>query len=372
MPRLAILASHPIYYQTSLFEKINKESNLDLCVYFYNKPSSYDEEFGLDVEWNIPLLKGYDYKFLNGPFSIFKELKRNDYDAIIIHGWDSFANWSAFLAAFIFKTPIFLRGENPLNQELLKPKWKIKIKKIVLGRLFRRISAFLYIGEENKKFYRFYGVPEGKLFFAPYAVDNERFITASKELKAKRKLFRKESGINDKAIVILFVGKLIDKKRSMDLLMAYGKLKTEIALVLVGNGALYPELENYAQEHNLENVHFVGFKNQTELPKYYALADIFILPSGLGETWGLVVNEAMCFSLPMIVSDMVGCGPDLIKNEENGYIFPVGNIEKLTEHLASLIENPEKRKKFGEKSFEIIQDYSYENDIKGILMALKN
>jgi len=178
--------------------------------------------------------------------------------------------------------------------------------------------------------------------------------------------------LNKDQTVILFTGKLIEKKHPFDLLKAYQRAannSSKVALVFVGDGALRPELEKYAKEHNLKNVHFVGFKNQTELPKYYTLADIFILPSGLGETWGLVVNEAMCFGLPIIVSDLVGCGPDLVKYGENGYIFPVRDIKKLTEYLLDLIQNPQKRKKFGKKSFEIIQNYSYEKGIEGILKA---
>jgi len=95
------------------------------------------------------------------------------------------------------------------------------------------------------------------------------------------------------------------------------------------------------------------------------------LPSGLGESWGLSVNEAMCFKLPIIVSDMVGCGPDLVKNNLNGFIFPVGDIQRLTDCLGDLIKNPQKRKAFGEKSFEIVKEYNFEKDIAGILAALK-
>jgi len=139
----------------------------------------------------------------------------------------------------------------------------------------------------------------------------------------------------------------------------------------VGDGVLRSNLEKYVKENNLKNIHFTGFKNQTELPQYYALADIFVLPSGIGETWGLVVNEAMCFSLLVIVSDVVGCGQDLVRQNENGFVFLLGDINKLAERLKELAENKEKREQFGKKSFEIIQKYSYKKDIEGILKALK-
>ena len=468
--KLAILTSHPIQYQTPLFQLLAKQTEIDLTVYFcwdfgVSEPT-HDSGFGKEIKWDISLLEGYKYKFLKNysfkPSSkfwgqinprIIKELILGTSDvhningnfgtsdvqlkktnAILTYGWNSFSNWLAFLTAFLKKIPVFLHAENPLNQELLKPKWKIKIKKIILGWLFRRISAFLYIGEENKKFYQYYGVPEEKLVFCPYAVDNSRFMAASDELGVMRNELRKKQGIGKDDVVILFVGKLIRKKRPMDLLRAFSILRTsdiprgstspmsdfpniddstawksdiaklkgesniaksdvqhesasmfgtsdfggnptsrtsDVHLLYVGDGELRPNLEKYTKEHNLKNIYFLGFKNQTELPEYYTIADIFVLPSGVGETWGLVVNEAMCFGLPIIVSDVVGCGPDLVKHGENGYIYPVGNIEKLTDYLEDLIKNPEKRKSFGKKSFEIIQEYTYEKDIKGILEALK-
>lgn len=576
--KLAVLTSHPIQYQAPLFKKISESPEIDLMVYFnwdFGIKSGYDREFGKKFKWDISLLNGYKYKFLKNfslkpssdflgqlNFGIIKEiydLRFKNYDAILIYGWNSFTNLLAFLTAFIFKIPVLLRGENPLNQELLKPRWKIKIKKIILNWLFKHISAFLYIGEENKKFYKNYGVSDEKLFFAPYAVDNERFIRSvisNQELVTRNKL---KIGKDD--VVILFVGKFIDKKRPMDLLKAYEtitrniqmspnitnkiriiekelsyklngiffeihnelgrfvrerqcadaleiklqreniKYKREFAvlvagrksnfadfiiedkilvelkrkpvnteddykqimrylesidlelgllvnfgleylkpkrilnpkfknrysvnsdysihLLFIGSGELEFKLKEYAEkmgfkkDHSVNSdkfvnsgygIHFVGFKNQTELPQYYAMADVFVLPSGIGETWGLVVNEAMCFSLPIIVSDTVGCGSNLVKNGENGYIFKVGNINELTKYLMDLIglsyHNPkypneseyneyknihsvnldkfvdsgygsEKRKSFGKKSLEIIQNYSYEKDIQGILKALK-
>ena len=155
-----------------------------------------------------------------------------------------------------------------------------------------------------------------------------------------------------------------------ELLSKIKNQKIKIHLVFMGDGALRLELEKYVEKNNLKNIHFVGFKNQTELPKYYAMADVFILPSGVGETWGLMVNEAMCFGLPVIVSDIVGCGFNLVKQGENGYIFPLGNVERLADYLTAILENFNKRILFGEKSFSIIQKYNYENDIKGILKAI--
>jgi len=393
--KLAVLTPHPIQYQSPLFQELASHPEIDPTVYFCwdfgVKEPTFDTGFNQKIKWDIPLLDGYSYKFLkNFAFNpgsgkwdheinpaIVKEIWKGKYDAILIYGWNSLTNWLAFLTAFLTKTPVFVHGENPLNQESFKSRLKIKIKKLFLGGLFKKISAFLYIGEENKKFFKYYGAPEEKLFFCPYAVENERFINEAEKLKDSKNKFKKELGLEKDEVAILFMGKLIEKKRPFDLLKAFEfltisyKLKAKSSLVFVGDGILRPELEKYIKEHNLSNVYFLGFKNQTELPKYYTLADILVLPSGAGETWGLAVNEAMCFGLPIIVSDVVGCGPDLVKNNVNGFIFPLGDFKQLSRSLEALIKDSQKRKSFGEKSLGIIKNYTFERNINAILTALK-
>lgn len=430
--KLAVLTSHVIQYQTPLFVRLAGEPEINLTVYFnwdFGAKKTYDKQFGRYVEWDIPLLKGFKYKFLKNfslnPSSDFwgqvnpgivLEIARNKYDAILVYGWNGITNWLAFFTAFLTKTPVLFHGENPLNQEKMKAGLKQRFKRAVLQRLFRRVSAFLYIGKENKEFYEYFGVPENKLFFCPYAVHNERLMANSKEQgdrplrnaaagKENSKELRKELGIDKQDTVILFVGKLMPKKRPMDLLKAYEivtrntRMRADMAnekninshyglhLVFVGDGELRSELENYAKEkgllrmprspnsHTLANshdgIHFTGFQNQSDLPKFYAMADIFVLPSGIGETWGLVVNEAMCFGKPVIVSDIVGCGRDLVRDGENGYRFPVGDIQALAERIAELAADADKRERFGKKSLEIIQKYSYREDVHGIIQALR-
>lgn len=388
--KLAVLVSHPIQYQVPLFKILAQHPEIDLVVYFctdWGVKEKFDSGFGKKIKWDIPLLEGYKYKFLKNwsikprptffgqiNFGVITELIKNKYDAIIIHGWNAITNLLAFLGARLTKTSVLMRGENPLFYEFYKPKFRILIKKFLLRKLFRKIGAFLFIGEENKRFYQFYGVEEEKLFFTPYAVDNDRFMKEYHRLIGKKEELRKRLlGIDSDKVVILFVGKFISKKNPLDLLKAYKMLdcKNKV-LVFVGEGTLRKEMEWYIRNNSLKDVFIIGFKNQTELPQYYILGDIFVLPSGIGETWGLVVNEAMCFKLPVIVSNVVGCVPDLVKDNENGYIFPVGDIKRLRDYLKDLVENPEKRRKFGGRSFGIIQDYSYENDIEGILEALEN
>lgn len=374
--KLAIVASHPIQYQAPLFKAIAESGEFDLTVYFAGRGNAaaeaYDPEFGRDIKWDIPLLEGYRHEFLDSKFELPLRLllRKTPIDAVLILGWNSPEFLLAFLAATLSRVPIFLRAESPLKQELLKKGFAQPIKRFVLCVLFRFVSAFLYIGKENKEFYEHLGAPSRKLFFTPYAVDNERFLNDRKRFSPQRSELRKEFDISKSASVILFVGKFIPKKRPLDLLRAYAALAADNkALVFVGEGQLLGAMKDFVRENKLNDVHFVGFKNQTEVGKYYAMADIFVLPSGIGETWGLVVNEAMCFGLPIVVSDVVGCAPDLVIPGTTGYTFPLGDVTNLTVVLNGLLRDTETRKKLGEEAVRRVATYRFEEDIKGIQRA---
>jgi len=266
---------------------------------------------------------------------------------------------------------IFLRGDSSFIQESAKPGWKLCLKKVIARFLFTRVSGFFAVGQENADFYKFYGAKEKKIFLTPYAVENERYIECYNRLGVDKNRIRKEIGILSDKTVILFSSKLIERKRPMDILRAYEDLKMDdIALVYIGDGHLMASLEMNAKTKGLKNVYFRGFINQMEISKYYAMADIFVLPSD-DEPWGLVVNEAMCFHLPVIVSDRVGCYKDLVKHGENGFVFKAGNIAELSGYLKKLILDSELRRSMGAKSFDIIKGWDYKADVRGILSALE-
>lgn len=372
MTRLGIFMSHPIQYQISLLRNISKHDGIDLLVNFYwdfGINESYDPEFGSKIKWDLPLLDGYKSRFIKNYAKhkstsffgcinpgVVLPILRKEFDVVLIFGWALFSNWLVVLAAFLSRTPILLCAESPLSHEAPKKGLFGKIRRAVLKTLFSMTSGLLYIGQENRLFYESFGISPKKLFFAPYAVDNTRHVETRKETPIDR---------NTAAPVkILFVGKLIEKKRPMDLLQAFHRLQGELGestaeLWFVGSGIQQADLEAYVVEHDVKAVTFWGFQNQTELPRFYADADIFVLPSGYGETWGLVVNEAMCHGKPVIVSDLVGCGRDLV-TENNGFRFPYKDVPRLAEALGKLVSDSALRSRFGQESFRIIQGYSQE------------
>ncbi len=389
--KIAFFLPHPIHYILGLIRALQKEHSIETTVFFgsdYGLKLINDPSFNKSVKWydktildGIPCVFLKNFSFLKSSkigkffgiinFGILKEIRRGRYDALVIHGYTYVSNWLAFFIAKLTKTPVFFRGEIAISHDRFRSKKRLFFKKIILKKILFRwfIDSFLYIGEENKKFYEVYGVSRNKLFFVPYAIDNDNFIKKDDKGFLKSKI-RKELLISTETPIILYLGKLIKGKRPLDVLRAYEMIKEKNkALIFVGDGPLLPELKRYVNEKKINNVFFVGFKGQNEIAKYYAAADVFVHPSA-SETWGLVINEAMCFSLPVVVSNMVGCGLDLVKNGENGYIFPVGDIEKITEYLEKLIKNVKQRIDFGKKSLEIIKNYSYKKGVENILKAL--
>ncbi len=376
--KLAVLADHPIQYQAPFFRYLAADPQIDLQVYFCRSDFSIkeilDKGYGVKFKWDVPLLEGYKYKFLPLVFkinpAIAGEIFKNNYDAILIFGYAELMNWLAFTLSGLKQLPIMLVAESNFLYRVSL--WKAAIRRMVLPFIFRRISAFLQIGSQNGQFYRYYGVPARKLFLVPYSVDNDYFSQKYASLSNKRAELKNSLGIPANAVVLLYAGRIISYKRPLDLLLAFEKANplASLALIYVGDGKLRGYLESYVKEKNVKNVFYAGFKNQGEIVNYYALADIFILPAS-AENWGLVINEAMNFALPIIASNRVGACSDLVIDGENGFLYNSGDIQGLKSRILLLAAEPGLREKMGRRSREIINSWSYKEGKAGVLRALE-
>lgn len=387
--KVGYLVSHPIQYQSPMLKYISEKLSVDLEVLFLSNMSveGYrDTEFGFDVKWDTPLLNGFKYKFLNiicfqkkitflFPLclGIYSELKKSQYDYLWVHGWGSLTNILAIISAKKLGVKVLIRGES----NMLLPKGsRIKqiSKSIFLNWLFKKISYFMAIGTLNKQFYEFYGVENEKIIMMPYAVDNQFFQSQSQNYKSKVSEFKKLNNINKDSKIILYASKLTKRKNSIDLLLAYEKLLNSFPsnkpyLFFVGSGEEHLKLSKIVSERRLNRVRLCGFKNQSQLPDYFEACDIFVLPSS-AEPWGLVVNEVMNHSKPVLVSDEVGCGMDLVEDGVNGFIFKCGDIDDLSNKLMELLENNEKLACFSVNSLNKINSWSFEEDLSGLKEVL--
>lgn len=386
--RVAYLVSHPIQYQAPLLRRLSGHPEIDLVVYYMDESGAQrrlDPEFGVAVRWDIPLLDGYAWHLLRnrspwpdaGHFlrfvhpEIVTVLRRERYDALIVHGYAHATEWLAFLGAWASRTPVLLRGESTLLGR--RPLWLALARRFLLRALLRRVRGALAIGTLNREFYRAHGVPEDRIFPVPYAVDNDRFQAEAEQLRATpRAALRDRLGWPRDLPVILYVGKLIPRKRPMDLLEAYLRLLPDCpaVLVFVGEGSERRRVEAAATGRGGAHVRVTGFLNQGKISRCYAAADVLVLPSS-HEPWGLVLNEGMCFGLPVIASSVVGAAPDLVRPEENGVVYPVGDVDALARALRRLLEDRDRCTRMGVRSREIVATFSYDVDLWGILEAVR-
>ncbi|HAN39755.1 MAG TPA: hypothetical protein DCQ29_12695 [Chitinophagaceae bacterium] len=382
--------SHPIQYFSPMLRLLSKKS--DLHVYYFSGGENkvfFDKGFNQKIQWDVPLTEGYQHTFLKNYVNrsvrdnnfwdvfnpgVFKVIRKSPSKVVLVNGWSYSSFWMVMIAAKLFGKKVWLRAENPLNQELNKSR-KVKLVKNFLFKnlLFKFfVNKCLYIGNQSHDFFTHYGVSDDRLVFTPYAVDNIFFNAEYEKYKDEKESLRQALNIPLQSTTILFCGKYIEKKRPLDLLKAFHALGNKSAfLVMLGEGELRPQMESYIKENNLHNILLTGFVNQTEISKYYSAADIFVMCSGMGETWGLSVNEAMNFALPVVVSETCGSSYDLVEQGVNGYSFPEGDIEQLTFCIQQLLQDHQLRISAGKKSKEIISNYSIEKTVDNIIAALE-
>jgi len=170
---------------------------------------------------------------------------------------------------------------------------------------------------------------------------------------------------------VLFAARLIPKKQPEKVLEAFSRVRGSrpCALLVVGEGELSHGLAQTVRRESIPDVFFTGFLDQTEIWRAYACSDVFTLFSAEHETWGIVVNEAMNFSLPIVVSDKVGCATDLVSDGRNGFVAPSGDVAVLAKRLEALIDSVELRKRFGEESRVIVREWTPERAADGVVSA---
>lgn len=387
MKRLAIVASHPIQYHAPLYRALARDPDIDLHVYFCGRwglESYHDDGFGAQIAWDVPLTDGYAHTFLPnvsprpglyGPAGamnpgIVRPILAGRHDAVLVNGWGLGTNWLAWASAAARNVPLFLRGEsNGLREPTGIRGWG---KRRAVGAFLRGVDACLALGTLNRRFYLEHGVRPERIFHVPYAVDNAYFAARAVELVPQRATLKETLGLPIDQPAILFCGKYVENKRPLDLLDAYAgsSLKDEASLIFLGDGPLRSEMERRIAGAGLAHVRLTGFRNQTELPRFYAAADLFALPSTF-EPWGLVLNEAACFGLPLVASDQVGAAHDLVVPGVTGEIHPARDVAALARSLEGLVRDDVLRMRMGEAARKHVSGWSYEEDVRGVRAALE-
>jgi glycosyltransferase involved in cell wall biosynthesis len=386
--RVLFVGTHPVQYSSPIFRLYAQDPRLDIQVAFCSLQGAepqLDQDFGVEVKWDVPLLEGYPWVALPNRswspglgsfFGLFNPgiwglIRRGKFDAIVLYtGYAYSTFWMAMAAAKHSGVPILFGTDSHDLAPRDNKGWKRRIKKLLWPRLFRLADVVIVPSRGGATLIRSLGIAEERIVVTPYCVDNDWWIAESS--RVDREAVRQRWGIPRDASVALFCAKLQAWKRPQDVLRAFARADSwNTYLVFAGDGALRPALESEANSLGInDKVRFLGFVNQSGLPEAYTASDILVLASEY-EPFGVVVNEAMLCGCPVIVSDRVGAGFDLVRQGETGFVFPMGGEEALSALLREVLQSPAGLKRIGETARERMASWSPRQNREALVVALE-
>lgn len=355
--RLAFVVSHPIQYYAPLYRRLASRTDIEIKVFFTwhdGRAPQHDPGFNQTLSWDIPLTEGYEYELAPNHSSdpgthrffglrnstLFERVIAWRPDAVHLTGYAYASHLNMIRRLSSRKVPVLFRGDSHLlDQSRRGPRWQLK--RLFLRQIYKRVTGFLYVGKNNRDYYRAFGVPESRLFYCPHSIEVERFAEPNERFEREAIEWRNQLGISDSAKVLLYAGKFEPKKQPVELMRTVANLKmADLVLVMVGNGTLDNQIHAIASTHPA-TFRILAFQNQSRMPVVYRLGEIFTLPSAYDETWGLGANEALASGRRVLLSDKVGCASDLVESDADGGIFPANDWNQFQASLCNLLRKPE-------------------------------
>jgi glycosyltransferase involved in cell wall biosynthesis len=401
--KLAVVTTHPIQYHVPWLIRL-AEKNINIKVFYTWEQSAlgsvYDPGFGQHIRWDIPLLEGYEYEFVENTSShpgadhfrgiinpgLIGKIEAWAPDGLLVIGWNYHSHLQC-LRYFHQRIPIYFRGDSVLLHE--RTGWRKLFRRVFLSWVYQHVDFALYVGSHNRSYFLRHGLRPEQLVFSPQAMDIARFAEPD-ALYARQARERKEAlGIPKDHLTVLFAGKMTRVKNPgfvLDLADACEDLP--VSFLLVGDGYLKEGLMRRAEGMGngtgedmangkvkgmgigKANVHFLSFQNQSMMPAVYRMGDVFIMPS-LSETWGMGVNEAMACGKPVMASEMVGSAVDLVREELTGIVFSLGDIRKCVEYLRRLSADRHLLEQMGVNARRHIQSFSFSHIVDSVAFVME-
>jgi glycosyltransferase involved in cell wall biosynthesis len=384
--RLAVVLTHPTQYYSPWFRWLRTHTTLAFRVFYlwdFGVVARRDPQFGVPLAWDVDLLGGYESEFvpnraarpgterfwgIRNP-ALPARLQAWWPDAMLLFGYRYATHLRVIAWCRKRGVPLIFRGDSHL---LGQPRPSV-FKRLALRTLYRRFAAVTYVGSANRAYFEIFGVPAGRLHFAPHAVDHEHFDPSRPAHQEAASRLRADLGLAPERRVVLFAGKFLPRKQPRALLEAFlSAPRPDATLVFVGEGEEKSALQTRVAQVPEADVRFLPFANQSEMPARYLLADLFVLPSrGHSETWGLAVNEAMHMGRPCLVSDVVGCQRDLVTDGETGWVFRADDSAHLTAKLNEALDALRRDAPgFRHRAAARIAGYTYLQTSEGLLRAV--
>jgi len=386
--RLTVVTTHPVQYYAPWFRHIAARCpEIDLTVLYAIEPTAAQQGvvFGRPFQWDVPLTDGYQSRVVRtarpgdtvhsesfwGLYvpEIGRAVRESAPDVALVPGWHSITLLRAVWTCHRHRIPVLYRGDSHLATA--PAGWRRPVWTVRTWLLLRLFAGYLSVGRKAKAYLRRF-VRASRIFTAPHCVDNDFFArsAAAHRDPSARAAARSSWRLDPRDFVVLFVGKLEPKKRPLDLVQAMAHLEPGASLLVVGAGELERSSRDEAARLGLR-VGWAGFLNQSELGRAYAAADCLVLPSDGRETWGLVVNEALATGLPCVVSDHVGCAPDLIVQGETGEVFPMGDVSRLAAAIGRIRARVEGGHDWAPACVARVAAHSFEHATMGLLQACR-
>lgn len=377
--RVAVLSELPTPYRWPLFRRVAAADGLDLTVFFYSRTEA-DRDWGLEVasddggprvrflEGRAVPVRGRRSLFFHWNPAIARELREGRFDVVVVPGWSMPTTLRAIVWCRLHRTPYVVFSETHARSP--RPWWLRTLKRVLLRPWVGGARAWLATGSWSAAFLAAHGARTERIFRFANTPDVEAFAARVDAARADRAATRRRHGLPDDVPVVLFVGRLIGAKDPATLLAAHAALVRDGSPAfawVVGHGDLDADLRaRFAGPQ----VVFSGSLRPDDLPPVFAAADVFALPS-LHEPWGVVVNEAMAAGLPVLLSDRVGAGGDLLRDGANGASLPCGDVAAWTAALARYLHDPELLRRHGAESRRIVGEWGYGPSVDGFTRAVR-
>jgi glycosyltransferase involved in cell wall biosynthesis len=375
IPKLVIVTEIIAPYRIPVFNALAKRQEIDLHVIFLseNDPSLrqwrvYKDEIKFQYEvlpsWRRRFGR-YNVLINRGVLSALNKIRP---DVVLCGGYNYLASWESAWWAQLHRVPLLLWSESTA----LDSRRGHRLVEFIKARFLNLCRAFVVPGRSSLQYLKGLGIPDQRIFTAPNAVDVQLFVALAETARQHKFEVRARRSLPSR--YFLYVGRLVQAKGIFELMKAYAQLddeiRTKVGLVFVGDGADRSELERKASRIVPGRVQFHGFVHREELPEFYALADAFIFPTH-SDPWGLVVNEAMSCSLPVIVTSVAGCTADLVQDRWNGFVVTLGDPAQIADAMSRLAGDSRCREEMGSNSRKRVEACSPAAWAEGLVVAVE-
>ena len=372
--RLVILTEIIAPYRIPVFNALAARGDVQLHVIFLSENDRSLRQWHVykdEIKFSYQVLPSWRRRIgkynalLN--WGVSTALRRAQPDAVLCGGYAYLASWQVAFWAKRYGVPLLLWSESTA----LDIRRGRRVVEFIKQKFRQRCQAFVAAGKTSRGYLLALGASSNSIFIAPDAVDVRLFAAAAEKARLQEREICARNSLPPR--YFLCVGRLIKEKGVYELLDAYAKLdasvRSRVGLVFVGEGAARQELERRAAGIQPGMVRFCGWVHREQIPEIYALAEAFVFPT-YSDPWGLVVNEAMACSLPIVASEVAGCVPDLLQDGWNGFAVQPRDVEGLVSAMQFLFDDPESARRMGGRSFQRIQEYTPEKCAAGIVQAL--